>query len=157
MPRIKYDFNPFALTGISPENLKDKDAVMKKLGKLVTKTIKEKAANQKSAVSKRGKWARLSKEYAKDKKKGNRTANLKLTSEMLGSLDTKKLAGRNVLRTAVSEDENEKADGHCNFSGNSKLPERRFIPNVEDGETWQKALIKEMGKIIKENKKDGSD
>ena len=154
MAKIKYDFNPFALTGESAKGLGDKkEEVLIQIADLITETIKERAAGQLSTVSRRGKWKSLSTAYAKSKKGGDKTANLTLTGDMLGSLNTHQRSG-NTLRTTVGEDEQEKADGHNNFSGKSSLPLRRFVPDGEDGETWNKNLIEAMRNIIRQAKEE---
>jgi hypothetical protein len=149
--KVKYDFNPFALTGESAAGIEDKEALLEKIADLVTETVKERAVTGLSTVSGRGKWAKLSKDYAASRKGGNRTANLTLEGDMLGSFGTTKLSG-NILRTSLPDDEQGKADGHNNFSGASQLPERRFVPDAQEGETWNRALIQAMAKMIRDAK-----
>ena len=152
--KIKYDFNPFALTGESAKGLGSRRAgVLSEIASMVTDAIRDKASVQTSTVSKRGKWKSLSTAYAKAEKGGNRTANLRLSNDMMNGLNTHKRSG-NTLRTTVQEDDQGKADGHNNFTGNSPLPERRFIPNATDGETWNKSLVSAMREIIKRAKDD---
>lgn len=77
-------------------------------------------------------FPRLTKEYAQDKKGGNTTANLDLMGDMLDSLTFKNT--RNGIEVGIFQgSEVPKADGHNNFSGESKLPRRRFIPSEDQG------------------------
>ncbi len=79
-------------------------------------------------------------------------ANLENTGAMLDSL-TYKLEKGNKLKVGVFGSEAPKADGHVNFSGESKLPERRFIPGK--GQTFDQKIIDGVDSIIQEFAADG--
>ena len=149
--QVKYDFNPFKLTGESAAGIKDKAGTLRKISKFITNSVRDNNASATSSVAKKGRFQRLSAAYAKSQKSGNRTANLKLKGNLEKSLNTHKLDG-NKLRTTVSETEQPKADGHNNFSGNSSLPTRQFIPDAKDGQTWKRAMIDGMREIIRKAK-----
>lgn len=72
-------------------------------------------------------FARLTSEYADKFKGGNRTPNLELDGDMLDSL-TYEITNNGIEVGIFDASEVPKADGHNNFSGDSKLPTRRFIP-----------------------------
>jgi len=98
-------------------------------------------------------FKKLSKPYADAKKSGNRTPNLLLDGDMLDSLTIRPMKDDNVL-IKVSANQNDKADGHCNFSGQSKLPRRRFIPGKSQGfkpdvEAEVKRIIKSYSEQVK--------
>ncbi len=82
-----------------------------------------------SPVEGEGKFRRLNKTYATDQKGGNRTPNLDLEGDMLDSL-THEITGDGIKVGIFRTSEVPKADGHNNFSGESKLPTRRFIPDA---------------------------
>lgn len=151
MTQIKYDFNPFALVGESAAGIDDKDRVLKEIADFIRSATIEKAQSGVSPVSGRGKFKQLTKGYADSKKGGDRTPNLTLENEMLESIDAFKLRG-NTMRVTVDESQQDKADGHNNFSGKSSLPERRFIPNAKDGETFKSFILDGIAEIIREAK-----
>lgn len=76
-------------------------------------------------------FAKLDPDYADKYKGGNRTPNLELEGDMLDSL-TFEVRGDEVEVGIFSDKEAPKADGHNNFSGESKLPTRRFIPDSSE-------------------------
>lgn len=71
---------------------------------------------------------KLSKVYAKKKKGGNRTPNLKLEGDLWRELDSQPT--KKGIEVGIFEGpESEKADGHNKFTGRTNnLPKRRFIP-----------------------------
>jgi hypothetical protein len=79
------------------------------------------------------KFKALSKEYKKHKEDqglGNKP-NLEFSGSMLDSLDYK-ITPKGIEIGIFGEDA-PKADGHNNFSGDSKLPTRQFLPKEGDG------------------------
>jgi len=88
----------------------------------------------------------LSKKYAKDEKGGNRTPNLRLEGDLLDALDFKnRLEGLEI--GIFKTGEQGKADGHNNFSGESKQ-QRRFIPDTKD--VFRPSIMRRVNDIIKE-------
>lgn len=146
--KVKYDFNPFGSNYANVKVSGDKrKEILEDLKDFIKVRILEDVGEGISPVT--GKqWAGLSKEYKKKKAKeaGNTKANLELFGEMLDSLDV--IDFGNGLRVTVSDDQMAKADGHNNFSGKSKLPERKFIPNAKAGEDFSKELKKEIIDIV---------
>lgn len=149
--QVKYDFNPFKLVNEPAKGVRDKDKVIDKIAKFIVDSVASKTKSGTSPVKGRGKFKKLTKEYAAAMKGGSRKPNLTLEGDMLGSLDAFKKRGH-TMRLTVAEDENDKADGHNNHSGDSLLPERRFIPKDKDGETFKKDILQGIKKIIKDAK-----
>lgn len=94
-------------------------------------------------------FPKLSAKYAKDEKGGDTTPNLLLTGDMLDSLNFKPVK-EGISVGIMSASQRPKADGHNNFSGKSKLPERRFIPG-EDQDFYSE-IQDGIGSIIDEFK-----
>ena len=81
----------------------------------------------KSPVSGEGSFKKLNPDYAEENKGGDRTPSLDLEGDMLNALDFKNTTD-GVEIGIFNRSEVPKADGHNNFSGQSQLPRRRFIP-----------------------------
>lgn len=75
-------------------------------------------------------FPKLDEEYAKREKRGDTTPNLELEGDLLDSLEFR-LTPDGVSVGIFKSSELGKADGHNNFSGLSKLPQRRFIPKAD--------------------------
>lgn len=107
----------------------DRKELKARIGELLVEQILESVADAKTPIQ-GGEYKRtLSKEYGKFKQEenGNNKANLDLTGEMLSSLDYK-IEGNKIKLGIFDSVEAPKADGHNNFSGESKLPTRQFLP-----------------------------
>lgn len=91
----------------------------------------------------------LSKDYKKFKQESGAPGvpNLDLEGDMLSSLEYVELSG-GKLELGVFGDQAPKADGHNNFSGKSKIPERRFLPG--EGESFKSSIQKEVQGIVNE-------
>lgn len=91
---------------------------------------------------------KLSKQYANEKEKmgGRPVPNLQMTGEMLDQLDYKTTS--NGIEIGVFGDSALKADGHNNLSGESKLPERQFLPDI--GDKFKSDINAEIEKIIQD-------
>lgn len=141
--KVEFTFNPLDLIGASDVELSP--ATVKRLqsevADYVLREVKDMTASQTSAVT-GDPWTPLSPDYAKKKKAiaGNKKANLELYGDMLDGLKTIKRSGGDITLTVVAAQQG-KADGHNNFSGKSKLPERKFIPNAEVGESFAPEII----------------
>lgn len=128
------------------KGIKNKAKVKKEVGDLVIDEILRSLSEGKSPVSKES-FKKLSKEYAKEFKGGNRTPNLELEGDMLDALKVKNT--KDGIEVGIfSKKQTPKADGHNNFSGDSKLPRRRFIPGEDqkfkrDIESKIKAVVNE--------------
>jgi hypothetical protein len=123
--------------------------VKQQVGEFVVGAILEQVSQGRSPVKGKGKFKRLSAQYAEEEKGGDRNPNLDLEGDMLNSLEFKNT--RNGVEVGIfKSSEVPKADGHNNFSGMSKLPERRFIPDQD--ETFKSDIDRGIKRIIEENK-----
>jgi len=99
------------------------------VGQFVVDSILEKLSSGKSPVEGES-FQKLDKDYASKFKGGNRTPNLELDGDLLESLGFRNTRD-GVAVGILSASQRPKADGHNNFSGDSKLPTRRFIPGSD--------------------------
>lgn len=128
-----------------------KDQIRKDVGDFLIEKITEYASVQESPIS-GGKWkASLSKDYAKKKEEliGNSDANLELTGDMLSALTWDET--KNGIMIGLIGEQAGKADGHNNFSGESKIPTRQFLPDVGDEFKFQDDIDKIIAEAIADN------
>ncbi len=128
----------------------DRTSVKKEIGDYVVDEILEAVSRGSSPVNGLGSFKRLNKDYAKDQKGGNTTANLDLFGDMLDSLTFKNTA-KGIEVGIFKSSEVPKADGHNNFSGKSTLPLRRFIP--DESEDFKKQIEDGIKDIVDEFKR----
>lgn len=142
--KVEYKFDPFKITGIDDEGLTkaQKKSILDDIADLVLTSVLDSVGSSKSPVSGHGSFKSLNKDYAEREHGGDTKCKLELSGSMLDGLKVKNLGDELVL--TVSEKQQPKADGHNNFSGESKLPLRRFIPKEDDGETFDKKIIQEI-------------
>ena len=126
-----------------PDNQKNR--IVREIGNLLVDEILRKVSGGNSPVKNRGRFKILDKEYANDEKFGNRNPNLDLDGDMLNSL-TFRSRGSKIEVGIFDRSQVPKADGHNNFSGQSKLPVRRFIPNTN--EKFDDDITSRVKKII---------
>lgn len=147
---VQFEFDPFELAGINKSDvpLTKRNNVLLEVKDFVLESVLSKVGSQRSPVAGHGKFKKLSKDYAAQKKAehGNKKANLEAEGDLLDSVRVFK-SGRGRLKLTVLKAQEAKADGHNNHSGDSELPLRRFIP--EDNETFSRDIIKGMRDIIK--------
>ncbi len=127
-----------------PEDLKQK--VAEDVGNYLKEQVLLSVSQSKSPIS-GGKFKpTLSPAYAKEKVQfGARAiANLELTGEMLDQLDFE--VTKDGLEFGIFGDSAPRADGHNNFSGASKLPQRKFLP--EAGEAFKAEIKREAERLI---------
>lgn len=147
--RVEYEFDPFDIVGmdralVDPDRL---DEVMHEIQNFVKESVLLDVAEQLSPVNGRN-FPQLSPEYKhhKEDEGGTPVPNLELTGQLMSSVVVD-MSGDKLLLT-VGDDQQGKADGHNNFSGDSKLPLRRFIPNANDGETFRPKIRDGIREII---------
>lgn len=151
MPKIKFDFSPFKYSDYNRNEFDDSDQI--RIEELVSDYVVEsmlaKIEDTQSPVGGEGRFKPLSKEYKAFKRDvlGTTKANLSLSGDMLESLHIKFLQN-NRLQVTVTDEEQDKADGHCNFSGRSRLPKRRFIPNASEKQDFIDDIQKGIAAII---------
>lgn len=116
----------------------EKETILSDIGELLVERTLTFLADQKSPVSGYGKFKPLSKDYAELKKEetGSTDANLDLTGSMVSSIDYR-IEDDKIIIGVFGSDAG-KADGHNNFSGESKLPLRRFLP--DEGESYAREI-----------------
>ena len=155
-PLIKYDFDPFDIAGVSSKKFSDSDVedIMSDVEDLVKEKVLSYVGDGVSPVKGRGAFKQLTEDYSKEMKHGSRKPNLELEGDLLDSVTVIR-SGRK-LRLTVGDDQMPKADGHNNFSGDSKIPTRRFIPYEKDGETFKSDILKDIRSIVLE-KLDGEE
>lgn len=93
-------------------------------------------------------WPSLSKDYKKFKTKKNLPgkANLEFSGEMLDDFDTEVKDSGKIELNVTGDKSAAKADGHNNFSGQSNLPLRRFLPKEED--RFKKGIETQVNEIV---------
>ena len=125
-----------------------KKEVANDIGELLVDEILSAVGSSKSPISGAG-WPGLSKDYKKFKEKKRRpgTANMEFTGDMLDSL-TYKVDGEGNLEIGVFGKDAGKADGHNNFSGESSLPTRQFLPDQDKG--FKQTIKSSITSIINE-------
>lgn len=148
--RVAFEFDPFEVLGISPpKNKSDRDEALERVAELVQTSVLEYVGEAKSPV-KGGPWKRsLSPAYKKIKaeESGSTVANMELTGDMLDALEVVRKRGTK-LSLQIEGEEAPKADGHNNHSGDSPLPERRFIPKGR--ETLRDDIWRDVKRILQE-------
>ncbi len=142
---VKFDFDP--LKGVTGIKRQDKEQLRSEIASYVKEQVLSYVGSAKSPVT-GGSFAPLSKEYRafKSKISSSTKPNLELYGDMLDSLEVIEIG--NKLRLTVGDDQQGKADGHNNFTGKSKLPERKFIPNAAEGENFDSDILDGIEKII---------
>lgn len=152
MRKVKFDFDPFDIAKVDKRKIPSevKQLIIEDVVDLIQDKVLTYVADQTSPVSGVGSFKKLSKEYSviKSKEVGNTKANLEAQGDMLDSLSVSQLKGTKI-RLTVADDQQDKADGHNNFSGQSMLPRRPFIPDERRGETFKKEILDGIKKTVK--------
>lgn len=146
--KVQFEFDPFELTGIAAPEGADKDEILEEVGQYVVEEILSYCAEHNSPVAGHGRFPALSKQYKRRKQDAGRPGvpDLVFDGDMLDALNYSSRSS--TVRVGVERGkESDKADGHCNISGDSKLPLRRFIP--DEGETFKKPIIDGIARIIR--------
>jgi len=137
------------LTGVVADS-RTKDKIKDEVGNYLVEQTLLALADAKSPVTSE-KFKALSPDYAIEKREQGSPAisNMELRGKMLEDL-TFKPTSKGVEIGFLNSKEAEKADGHNNFSGKSKLAEigkqRRFLPG--EGQTYKDDIEREVNKII---------
>lgn len=127
-----------------PRQIKDK--VTDLVGEYLVEKIQQGVGKGISPVSGEGNFKKLSKDYAafKEQEVGNEDPNLELTGAMLSALDYR--ATNKGIEIGIFGKEAPKADGHNDFSGDSKIPTRRFLP--DEGQSFRSEIDRDIRQII---------
>lgn len=144
-----YDVNKH-LKGV-PEN--DREDAANDAGEAALEKISEYMEKRRSPVKGNNKnFAELSDKYAKIKQKrvGNKKPNLRLTGELLESLDVEADSNSFTLRVTGSENNIEKSYNH---NVGDTVPKRQFLPNDANNEQLKGDVVKAIKDAIKKYKK----
>ena len=123
----------------------DRSKALREVGQYLVEAILSDVGDTRSPVTGRM-FKKLSADYAekKSEESSSPVANLELSGDMLDSLDFKVVGDK--VEVGIWGSEADKADGHCNHSGKSDLPERRFIP--AKGENFRPEIRGEVESIL---------
>ena len=138
---IKFEFDVFEEFDFERSRIpasKRADAIEEVKSEILTSVLQD-MDNQTSSVTGQ-RFPRLSEEYKKAKIAAGHPGipNLEFDGDLKNSI---LVAGSGSnLKIHVRSSQEAKADGHCNFSGKSSLPLRRFIPNRDEGETFRPGI-----------------
>ena len=153
MATVRFKFNPFKATGLDKPKGANRTEALEAIRALVEESVLSDVAQARSPVAGHGKFPALSKEYKKIKRASGRSGkpDLEFKGKMLEALDTK-VSGNSIILETLGK-QGDKADGHCNHSGDSKLPLRRYIP--KEKETLKKPIMDGIRRLIREHQEDG--
>lgn len=145
--KIYFEFDPFELCGLD-EPTEGVDEMRQALADLVLEETLNAVGQSKSPVAGETWKASLSPGYKKFKSKFSSVlrANMELHGDMLDKLECVVNRAGNLELRITGKSESAKADGHNNHSGESVLPQRRFIP--DDGQTFRRNIIQKMKSVI---------
>lgn len=120
--------------------------VKEEIGEYLVEQILASTAESKSPIAGYGKFPALSKQYKEEKEESGRAGvpNLDFDGDMLSSLTYE--VTEEGIKIGIFGDQAPKADGHNNFSGESSLPLRRFLPDA--GESFRKEIDAEVEAIL---------
>lgn len=123
------------------------NAALRQLKDFILTEVTERMSNGLSPVTGK-KFKKLSKDYLEKKvsEGGAPEANLELQGDLKDSLRVYQ-RGETLVLTVLSK-EQPKADGHNNFSGKSKIPERKFIPNRAQNESFSSSFKREIKEFL---------
>ena len=148
---VKYDFKPSDFVKNVKLKPKTKAKLFEDMKDFVLESVLKYVGEGKSPVTGKD-FPKLNEKYAEKKKKEGATvigklgSNLELSGSMLD--DLKVIKKDTYLRLTVTGDENQKkADNHNKFTSKSKntaLKPRKFIPNVNNNETFASDIKKEL-------------
>lgn len=145
--KIAYKFNPEDLVDEKIPEGKKREA-RAEIARAVQDYILDYVGQGKSPVSGESWKKTLSKAYREKKlqETGVGYSNMELSGSMLDALEAVVTRGGDI-EVKIEGSEAPKADGHNNFSGDSPLPRRRFIPG--QGQTFKREILDSIRDIIK--------
>lgn len=141
--KVAFEFDPFELVG-KDRPTGNVSAAKEEIKQFILDSVLEHMEAGRSPVA-GGEWKRtLSAAYKK--RTGKTIADLELTGALKDALEVVS-KGKN-LEIRVQGKEADKADGHTNHTGRSRLPPREFIP--KDGQTFKRTILRGIKDIIDE-------
>lgn len=126
-----------------PESVKR--AIIEEAGEAIVGEILVALADAKSPVSGES-FPKLSKKYKEFKEAagGSGIPDLELTGDLKDALTFRPTD--DGLEVGIFGKDAGKADGHCNFSGESSLPQRRFLPGED--QQFKRHIVRRVEEII---------
>lgn len=123
--------------------------VKKEVGEFLLEKTQESLNDAKSPVSGE-RFPKLSSSYATEKRGSGlpAKANLEFTGDLRDSLQFKSSRGSQIKLGHFTSSESGKADGHNNFSGDSPLPQRRYLPDTK--QKYKRDIQSGVDSIIKD-------
>ena len=128
------------------KNASDRTEAKKEIGDLIVNEILRYVQDGNSPVAGYSAFKKLNPVYAKEEKGGDKTPNMELNGDMLDALEFISRRGSEIEIGIFKSSQVGKADGHNNFSGDSKLPLRRFIP--DENESFKRDIESKIKTII---------
>lgn len=127
---VSFVFDPFEIAGVDKETIVPSEVarILSEVSDLVVSQVLKDTKNQISPVD-GSDFEALSKDYAKFKKKSGKKPipNLRFDGDLMDALAIS-VEPDDKLKLYVEASQSDKADGHNNHSGDSKLPLRRYVP-----------------------------
>lgn len=126
----------------------DRRSAKDEIGEFLIDSILQNVGTAKSPI-KGESFPALTKDYKKSKvdQGAGTKANLELHGDMLDALVFKHTA--KGVKVGILGEEAAKADGHNNFSGKSRITQRRFLPG--EGQAFKPSIETEVNSIIREH------
>lgn len=152
--KVRFEFDPFEIAGVSKRDITPdlRDQALDEIAAFVLESVLSDVGSLKSPVNGRA-FKGLSKAYKERKvaEGGQPVPDLTLAGDMLDSLVCKRIGDRLVL-TVEGKAQDLKADNHNHFGiyGEATLPDRKFIPNADEGEGFTPAITKGINRFIQD-------
>lgn len=145
--KVEFEFDPFEMTGVDVPQNRRKEA-MDAVAAFVVDQVTEYMDNSTSPVAGHGKFPSLSKDYKKRKQAAGKggSPNLEFDGDLKQALYVSNASSSSLKLQVRGSKQAAKADGHCNHSGESPLPLRRFVP--DEGETFKRPIVRAMKDIL---------
>jgi hypothetical protein len=144
--KIFFEFDPFEIAGTDRPASNVREA-KQRIADLVLEEVLNYVGKASSPVSGESWQASLSPAYKKYKAKHSSStkANMELFGDMLDSLECV-VSSNGKIQLRIQGSQAAKADGHNNHSGDSSLPQRRFIP--DEGQTFKQDIIEKIKTVL---------
>jgi len=153
LAKFKFEFDPFEYAKVEKPKGRKLSSILDEVADLVKEAVLTDVGETRSPVTGRA-FKSLSKVYKEEKQAqgGSGSPDLELSGSMLDALTVKRTRRGTLELFVDSEKEQGKVDGHNNFTGQSKLPERKFIP--ASGEDFRPAIRKQIKTLIESLEED---
>ena len=147
MAKFKFEFDPFDYAKVEKPKGRKLSSILDEVADLVKEAVLTDVGETRSPVTGRA-FKGLSKDYKAEKQAqgGSGSPDLELSGSMLDALTVKRTRRGTLELFVDSEKEQGKVDGHNNFTGQSKLPERKFIPHSD--EDFRPAILNQIKSLL---------